>query len=60
MLRFYSCSERDYKKEWEAEYNAIVINRISSSLLCNCYAEKAKKLIWMLNSLSFLHIHWLI
>lgn len=29
---FYSCSEGNYKEEWETEYNAMVISRISSKV----------------------------
>ena len=43
VVRFYSCSERDYKKEWETEYNAIVINRISSKVYFVTVTEKGKE-----------------
>lgn len=29
---FYTCSEGNYKEEWETEYNAMVISRISSKV----------------------------
>lgn len=31
-IGFYVCSEGNYKEEWEAEYNAIIINRIASKI----------------------------
>lgn len=31
-LSFYSCAERYYKKEWESNYNAIIINKIGAQL----------------------------
>ena len=30
IIGFYSCSEGNYKEEWETEYNAMIVNRISS------------------------------
>ena len=32
VVGFYTCPEGNYKKEWEAEYNAMVICRISSKV----------------------------
>ena len=32
MIGFYSCSEGNYKEEWETEYNAMIVNRISSKV----------------------------
>jgi len=32
VIGFYSCSEGNYKEEWETEYNAMIINRISSKV----------------------------
>lgn len=32
VVNFYACQESNYQKEWEDEYNAIVINRISSKV----------------------------
>ena len=32
IIGFYSCSEGNYKKEWETEYNAMIVNRISSKV----------------------------
>lgn len=32
LINFYVCSESDYKKEWEVDYNTIVINHISSKV----------------------------
>lgn len=29
---FYICSEGNYKEEWETEYNAMVVNRVSSKV----------------------------
>ena len=29
---FYTCSEGNYKEEWETEYNAMIVNRISSKV----------------------------
>ncbi len=29
-IGFYSCSENNYRSEWETDYNAVVINRIAS------------------------------
>ena len=29
IIGFYSCSEGNYKEEWETEYNAMIVNRIS-------------------------------
>lgn len=31
-IGFYSCSEGNYKEEWETEYNAMVISRVSSKV----------------------------
>ena len=31
-IGFYTCSEGNYKEEWETEYHAMVINRISSKV----------------------------
>ena len=32
IIGFYSCSEGHYKEEWETEYNAMIVNRISSKV----------------------------
>ena len=32
IIGFYSCSEGNYKQEWETEYNAMIVNRISSKV----------------------------
>ena len=32
IIGFYSCSEGSYKEEWETEYNAMIVNRISSKV----------------------------
>ena len=32
IIGFYSCSEGNYKDEWETEYNAMIVNRISSKV----------------------------
>ena len=32
IIGFYSCSEGNYKEEWETEYNAMIVNRISSTV----------------------------
>ena len=32
VIGFYSCSEGNYQQEWEMEYNAMIINRISSKV----------------------------
>ena len=32
VIGFYSCSEGNYKEEWETEYNAMIVNRISSKV----------------------------
>ena len=32
IIGFYSCSEGNYKEEWETEYNAMIVNRISSKV----------------------------
>ena len=32
IFGFYSCSEGNYKEEWETEYNAMIVNRISSKV----------------------------
>ena len=32
VIGFYSCSEGLYKEEWETEYNAMIINQISSKV----------------------------
>ena len=32
VIGFYSCSEGNYQQEWETEYNAMIINRISSKV----------------------------
>ena len=32
IIGFYSCSEGNYQQEWETEYNAMIINRISSKV----------------------------
>ncbi len=32
VIGFYSCSEGNYKEEWETEYNAMIVNRISSKI----------------------------
>ena len=32
IIGFYSCSEENYKEEWETEYNAMIVNRISSKV----------------------------
>ena len=32
IIGFYSCSEGNYKEEWEPEYNAMIVNRISSKV----------------------------
>lgn len=32
VIGFYTCSEGNYKEEWETEYNAMVISRISSKI----------------------------
>lgn len=32
VIGFYSCSEGNYKEEWETEYNAVIVNRISSKV----------------------------
>lgn len=31
-INFFSCSESNYKEAWETEYNAMVINRVSSKV----------------------------
>ena len=32
IIGFYSCSEGNYKEEWETEYNAMIVNRISAKV----------------------------
>ena len=32
IIGFYSCSDGNYKEEWETEYNAMIVNRISSKV----------------------------
>ena len=32
IIGFYSCSEGNYKEEWETEYNAMIVNLISSKV----------------------------
>ena len=32
IIGFYSCSEGNYQEEWETEYNAMIVNRISSKV----------------------------
>lgn len=32
IIGFYSCSEGNYKEGWETEYNAMIVNRISSKV----------------------------
>lgn len=32
IIGFYSCSEGNYKEEWETEYNVMIVNRISSKV----------------------------
>ena len=32
IIGFYSCSEGNYKEEWETQYNAMIVNRISSKV----------------------------
>ena len=32
VIGFYSCSEGNYKVEWETEYNAIIVNQVSSKV----------------------------
>ena len=32
VIGFYSCSEGNYKEEWETEYNAMIVKRISSKV----------------------------
>ena len=32
IIGFYSCLEGNYKEEWETEYNAMIVNRISSKV----------------------------
>ena len=32
IIGFYSCSEGNYKEEWETEYYAMIVNRISSKV----------------------------
>ena len=32
IIGFYSCSQGNYKEEWETEYNAMIVNRISSKV----------------------------
>ena len=32
VIGFYSCSEGNYKEEWETEYDAMIVNRISSKV----------------------------
>lgn len=32
IVGFYVCSEGNYKEEWETEYNAMVVNRVSSKV----------------------------
>ena len=32
IIGFYSCSEGNYKEEWETEYNAMIVHRISSKV----------------------------
>ena len=32
IIGFYSCSEGNYKEEWETEYNAMIVDRISSKV----------------------------
>ena len=32
IIGFYSCSEGNNKEEWETEYNAMIVNRISSKV----------------------------
>ena len=32
IIGFYSCSEGNYKEKWETEYNAMIVNRISSKV----------------------------
>ena len=32
VIGFYTCSEGNYKEEWETEYNAMIVNRISSKV----------------------------
>ena len=39
IIGFYSCSEGNYKEEWETEYNAMIVNRISSKV---CFVTVTK------------------
>ena len=32
VIGFYSCSEGNYKVEWETEYNAMIVNQVSSKV----------------------------
>ena len=39
IIGFYSCSEGNYKEEWETEYNAMIVNRISSKGWAPAYSK---------------------
>lgn len=44
VVGFYSCSERAYKEEWQNEYNAMVVNRISSKVYFITVTKKGQEI----------------
>lgn len=44
VIGFYSCSERAYKEEWKNEYNAMVVNRISSKVYFITVTKKGQEI----------------
>lgn len=65
IIGFYSCSEGNYKEEWETEYNAMIVNRISSKVFfvtvtkedreVDLDVEQAKLPVYSLAHLETLH-----
>ncbi|WP_420186733.1 V-type ATP synthase subunit I [Bacteroides pyogenes] len=44
VVGFYSCSERAYKEGWQNEYNAMVVNRISSKVYFITVTQKGQEI----------------
>ncbi|ERI88532.1 V-type ATPase subunit family protein [Bacteroides pyogenes F0041] len=44
VVGFYSCSERAYKEGWQNEYNAMVVNRISSKVYFITVTKKGQEI----------------
>ncbi len=55
VIGFYSCSEGNYKEEWETEYNAMIINRISSKVFFVTLTKAGRKWTWMWSRRNYLH-----